>query len=304
MTRMTNSAAPQIVRKTAGDIRLLVLDIDGTILNETNRIRDSVTEAIRATQRRGVAVALATGRMRQSSLPVYELLASTLPLICYEGALILQPRDGFIHRHWPLGRRAAGLILGQKELIRAGDRVSVQFYIQDNIYVSKLNDASTRYFEGSPIEPIVMSDVRQLLNRAITKMVVLSDDDQVIGRLSSRLQSSRIRTQVKEYRALTFLEAFHPAVNKRLALSYLAETLMAIRPENVMAIGDDSSDIEMLNYAGIGVAMGNAPATVQALADWVTTTVEKDGVAMAIEKWILSAKSDARSDPSHDRRGG
>src|SRR5215471_2224664 len=101
MTRMTNSAAPQIVRKTAGDIRLLVLDIDGTILNETNRIRDSVTEAIRATQRRGVAVALATGRMRQSSLPVYELLASTLPLICYEGALILQPRDGFIHRHWP-----------------------------------------------------------------------------------------------------------------------------------------------------------------------------------------------------------
>ena len=68
---------------------------------------------------------------------------------------------------------------------------------------------------------------------------------------------------------------------------------MALRPENVMAIGDDFSDIEMLEYAGIGVAMGNAPAAVKARADWVTTTIEKDGVARALERWILRDKSDA-----------
>ena len=62
---------------------------------------------------------------------------------------------------------------------------------------------------------------------------------------------------------------------------------MALRPENVMAIGDDFSDIEMLEYAGIGVAMGNAPAAVKACADWVTSTIEKDGVAKAVERWLL-----------------
>ena len=83
------------------------------------------------------------------------------------------------------------------------------------------------------------------------------------------------------------LEAFHPTVNKRLAVSYLAEGIMGLSPENVMAIGDDFADVEMLRYAGIGVAMGNAPSAVKASADWVTTTIEEDGVAAAVERWIL-----------------
>jgi hydroxymethylpyrimidine pyrophosphatase-like HAD family hydrolase len=70
-------------------------------------------------------------------------------------------------------------------------------------------------------------------------------------------------------------------------VSYLAEELLALRPENVMAIGDDFTDIEMLEYAGIGVAMGNAPAAVKACADWVTTTIEQDGVLKALEKWVV-----------------
>jgi hydroxymethylpyrimidine pyrophosphatase-like HAD family hydrolase len=89
------------------------------------------------------------------------------------------------------------------------------------------------------------------------------------------------------------LEAFHPTANKRLAVRCVAEEIMALRPENVMAIGDDFSDIEMLEYAGIGVAMGNAPEAVKARADWVTTTIEEDGVARALERWILRDKSDA-----------
>jgi hydroxymethylpyrimidine pyrophosphatase-like HAD family hydrolase len=72
-----------------------------------------------------------------------------------------------------------------------------------------------------------------------------------------------------------------------LAVRFLGEEIMALRPENVMAIGDDFSDLEMLEYAGIGVAMGNAPEAVKARADWVTTTIEKDGVARALERWVL-----------------
>lgn len=275
---------------TAADVRLLVLDIDGTIVDESNRARDSVARAIRSAERRGVAVAIATGRRYQSSLDAYESIGSTLPLICYEGALIRQPHTGFVHRHWPLEPDVVALMLDHTEPLSLSGGLSVHLYTQDNLYVSNLNDASIRYFGSSKVEPIVVSDLRQLLNRATTKVIVLSDDVQVIARLSSQLKNPSSRTQVKQYKSITLLEAFHPAVNKRLAVSYLAEEIMGLRPENVMAIGDDFTDIEMLRYAGIGVAMGNAPAAVKAVADCVTTSVEKDGVASAVEKWILNCQ--------------
>lgn len=287
-----DSAVGMAPSETAADVRLLVLDLDGTIVDESNRIRDSVAQAIHSVQRRGVAVAIATGRRYQSSLHAYDSLGSTLPLICNEGALIQEPNTGFVHRHWPLAPRAAAQMLDHTERLSLSGSVSVHFYIQDNVYVSNLNGASIKYFEGSKVEPIVVSDLRQLLDQATTKVMVLSDDVSVIARISSQLKNSYSRTQVKQYKSITFLEAFHPAVNKRLAVSYVAEELMALRPENVMAVGDDFTDIEMLQYAGIGVAMGNAPVAVKAAADWVTTTIEKDGVARAVERWILSARSD------------
>jgi len=277
------------------EIRLLVLDIDGTIVDESNRVRDSVARAVDSAQRLGVAVAIATGRRFQSSLHIFESIGSKLPLICYEGALIREPETGLVRRHWPLEPRVAAQMLDHTERLDLGDRVSVHFYTQDDVYVSNLNNAALKYFEGSNVEPIVVSDLRQVLDREPTKVIMLSDDEQVIARLSSGLKDSHSRTQVKQYRSITFLEAFHPAVNKRLAVRYLAEEIMGLRPANVMAVGDDFTDIEMLQYAGIGVAMGNAPVKVQASADWVTSTIEKDGVARAVERWVLRAKSDTGS---------
>lgn len=276
--------------ETAADVRLLVLDIDGTIVDESDRIRDSVARAIRLAGRCGVAVAIATGRLYQSSLNAYESIGSTLPLICYEGALIRQPRTGFVYRHWPLEPDVVALILDHTETIDRRGSLSVHLYTQDNLYVSNLNDASIKYFGNSKVEPIVVSDLRQLLNRATTKLIVLSDEVQVIARLSGQLKNSSSRTRLSQHKSIALLEALHPSVNKRLAVSYLAEEIMGLRPENVMAVGDDFTDTEMLRYAGIGVAMGNAPAAVKAIADWVTTSVEKDGVAEAVEKWILRSK--------------
>jgi Cof subfamily protein (haloacid dehalogenase superfamily) len=177
-------------------------------------------------------------------------------------------------------------MLDQFEGLSLSDRISVHVYTNDDVYVSNLNDATIKYFEGANVEPIVVNDLRQVLNRETMKMIVLSDDDEVISRLATLVKNLESRTQVKRYKSLTFLEAFHPAVNKRLAVSYLAEEMMGLRPENVMAVGDDFTDLDMLQYAGIGVAMGNAPEAVKKFADYVTTTIEEDGVARAIEKWI------------------
>jgi Cof subfamily protein (haloacid dehalogenase superfamily) len=284
---LTFSTDRTVPSKTASDVRLLVLDLDGTIVDGSNHIRDSVAQAVDLVKRRGVAVAIATGRRYQSSLPAYDLIGSTLPLICYEGGLIRERSTRFTHRHWPLGPQVLAQILDHTERLSLNGRLSVHFHIEDDLYVSNLNDASSKFFEGSTVEPIVVSDMRPLLNRATTKVMVLSDDVEVITRLSTQLKNSHSRTRVDEYKSIAFLEAFHPTVNKRLAVRYLAEEIMEVRPENVMAVGNDFTDIEMLRYAGIGVAMGNAPAPVKECADWVTATIEEDGVARAVERWIL-----------------
>ncbi len=282
------STVRTVTSATAADIRLLVLDLDGTIVDKSNHIRDSVAQAVDLVKGRGVAVAIATGRRYQSSLPAYDFIGSTLPLICYEGGLIRDRNTGFTHRHWPLEPQVVSQILDHTERLSLDGRLSVHLHVGDDLYVSNLNDASRKFFEGSTIVPIVMSDLRPLLmNRATTKVMVLSDDLESITRLSTQLKNSDSRTRITEYKSITLLEAFHPTVNKRLAVRCLVEEIMALRPENVMAIGDDFTDIEMLEYAGIGVAMGNAPAAVKACADWVTTTIEKDGVARAVERWIL-----------------
>jgi Cof subfamily protein (haloacid dehalogenase superfamily) len=281
------STVRTVTSATAADIRLLVLDLDGTIVDQSNHIRDSVAQTVDLVKRRGVAVAIATGRRYQSSLPAYDFIGSTLPLICYEGGIIRERGTGFTHRHWALAPQVISQILAHTERLSLDGRLSVHFYVEDDLYVSNLNDASSQFFEGSTVVPIVVSDLRPLLNRATTKVMVLSDDVAIITRLSTDLKNSDSRTRIREYKSITLLEAFHPTANKRSAVRYLAEEIMALRPKNVMAIGDDFSDIEMLEYAGIGVAMGNAPAPVKSCADWVTTTIEKDGVAKAVERWIL-----------------
>src|SRR3989441_4845092 len=143
-----DSAVRMAPSETGADVRLLVLDIDGTLVGESNRIRDSVAQAIHSAQRRGVAVAIATGRLFRSSLHAYDSIGSTLPLICCEGALIREPNTGFVQRHWPLEPRVAVQMLDFTERLSLSGRLSVHFYIQDNLYVSNLNGASIKYFEG------------------------------------------------------------------------------------------------------------------------------------------------------------
>lgn len=284
-----DSAIEMAFPEASPNVRLLVLDIDGTIVDGSNRMRDSVVDAIQSARRRGVEVTIATGRMNQTSLSVYESLGLTLPLICFEGALIRQPGNGFVHRHWPIGSRVAARLLDYSEGLSASDGVSIHFCVQDDVYVSHRNDASIEYFAGSAVEPVVVKDLRQVLSLEITKAIVVSEDEQAIARLCRQLKDSPSRVEMKKYKSVTFLEVFDPSANKRLAVSHLAEQIMSLRSENVMAIGDDATDIEMLRYAGIGVSMGNAPITVKESADWVTSTVEKDGVALAVERFILRA---------------
>lgn len=270
------------------DIKLLVLDIDGTIAGLSNDIRESVKQAILAAESRGVKVAIATGRMYRSALRFHRDIGSTLPLICYQGAWIQDPATQKRLRHLPLSKQTALQLLDSFEEPHLRPLLSIHFYIDDKLYVPEITEATRIYAQRSGIEPIALKDLRRDLPGEPTKVLALCQNPEVLDGLLSSMRLRYTPAELYLTRSVaTFFEATHPLANKGDAVQYLAEEFLGLQAANVMAIGDNFNDVEMITYAGVGVAMGNAPDGVKAAADWVAPDVEEDGVAAAIEQFVL-----------------
>jgi Cof subfamily protein (haloacid dehalogenase superfamily) len=274
------------------DIRLLVLDIDGTLAGDSNQIRPRVLEQIQAVQARGIPVAIATGRMYQGALRFHQSVASTLPLLAYQGAFIKDPRTQKLFRHSPLPRQLALEILTYLAPLEAQAALSIHLYINDELHVRTIIDDTKTYAARSGVSPIAAGDLHQLLlqnpDLETTKLLALSAQTEIIADLIAKLGQRYRPEEVYLTRSVSsFFEATHPHGNKGAAVQYLAEELLDLKPSQVMTVGDNFNDLEMIQYAGIGVAMGDAPKPVQAVADWVAPGVEADGVAAAIEQFLL-----------------
>lgn len=270
------------------DIRLLVLDIDGTIAGKSNDVREPVKQAIRKAQAKGIQVAIATGRMYCSALRFHQEVGSTLPLLAYQGAWIQDPATQQIHQHLPLSRTTAEQLLDYFESDGLLSLLSVHFYINDQLYVREITPETQIYAKRADIKPIPVGDLRKTLTSEPTKILALSDDTAIIEQLLGSLRKHYTPAELYLTTSVaSFFEATNPAANKGAAVRYLAEEMLGLKTENVMAIGDNFNDVEMIEYAGLGVAMGDAPADVQALAQWVAPSVEEDGAAAAIEAFVL-----------------
>lgn len=271
------------------DIKLLVLDIDGTIAGHDNQISETVKQAITAVQAKGIQVAIATGRMYCSALRFHQDIKSNLPLVAYQGAWIQDPSNQKIHRHLAVTREIAYQLLDYFEQPELRSLLSVHFYINDQLYVREITTETESYGERCGVNPIPVGDLRQVLtDEQPTKILALCEDANLIQKLMGSLRLQYTPSELYMTTSVaTFLEAANPYVNKGTAVSYLAEELLGLTSDNVMTIGDNFNDVEMLEYAGIGVAMGSAPEQVQAISNWVTPSVENDGVAIAIEKFLL-----------------
>jgi len=270
------------------DIRLLVLDIDGTIAGQSNDVREPVKQAIRSAQAKGIQVAIATGRMYCSALRFHREVGSTLPLLAYQGAWIQDPATQQIHQHLPVSRTTAERLLDYFETDALRSLLSVHFYINDQLYVREVTPETELYAKRADIQPMAVGDLRKVLTSETTKVLALSEDTAIIEQLLGSLRKQYTPAELYLTKSVaTFFEATNPAANKGTAVRYLAEEMLGLKAQNVMAIGDNFNDVEMLEYAGLGVAMGNAPADVQAIAQCVAPGVEQDGAAAAIEAFVL-----------------
>lgn len=270
------------------DIQLLVLDIDGTIAGESNQIRETVLQAIRRAKAKGIQVAIATGRMYSSALRFHLEIDSNLPLIAYQGAWIQDPATAKIYQHLPLSCTLAEQLLDYFETEPLRSLLSVHFYINDQLYVREITPETKLYAQRSGIMPLAVGDLRTTLTTEPTKLLALCEDTAIIDQLLGSLRQKYTPAELYLTKSVaTFFEATNPNANKGEAVRYLAEDILGLSAQNVMAIGDNFNDLEMLQYAGLGVAMGNAPADVQAIANWVAPNVENDGAAAAIEAFAL-----------------
>ncbi len=280
-----------ITSEQASAIRLLVLDIDGTISGINNTINPAVQAVVQAVQSKGIQVAIATGRMFHSATRFYETLNLDLPLMAYQGALIKEPKTDRVHRHWTLAQPTALQLLDYFEQVEFQQHLSVHAYVNDQLYVRQITPESELYSERTGVTLFPVGDLRQLVQEhEPTKLLALSQDATHIDDLYTHLRTQYSPDELYLTKSIaTFFEAANPLVNKGTAVQYMAEELLGLQPHQVMTIGDNFNDVEMLQYAGIGVAMGNAPDGVKSIADWVAPDVESDGAAIALEKILISA---------------
>jgi Cof subfamily protein (haloacid dehalogenase superfamily) len=272
----------------SAEIKLLVFDLDGTIVGASNTISESVKQTIKAVKAKGIRVAIATGRMYRSALRFHQAIESDLPLMCYQGAWIQDPVTEKIIRHFSVPKQIVMELLDYLEQPELRETLSVHFYINDELYVRDINQDTKHYISRSKIPVTAVGDLRKLLTQEPTKVLALCDNPQVITDLLMDLSSRYTPEQVYMTKSVpTFFEATNPLANKGEAVRYLAEEILDLKAHNVMTIGDNFNDWEMLTYAGIGVAMGDAPDEVKEIANWVAPGVEEDGAVSAIRKFLL-----------------
>ena len=266
--------------------KLLALDLDGTTLSAGLDIDPAVSQAIMAAQAQGVRVTIATGRMFGSTVPYARQLNIHDPVICYQGALIRDPNSGEIFQHVVTpGDLAAEAI----EMLSERDIFTIA-YIDERVCVAKHRPELDQYLPWPPegIEVVIDPELAALAReRAPTKLLFVSEPA-IVDRETARLAEYFAgRLSVVRSHSL-FGELTALGISKGSALAALAARL-GIAREQVVAIGDHENDLPMIEWAGLGLAMGNAIPAARALADAVIPSVQEAGVAWAIERYILTS---------------
>lgn len=267
--------------------KLLVLDVDGTLLNGDREISKRTLAALLKVQQMGVRIVLASGRPTYGLLP----LAKTLELgnyggfiLSYNGCQIISAQNGEI----VFERRINPEMLPYLEKKARKNGFAIFTYHDDTIIA---NNPENEYIQSEArlnnLKLIKEEEFSIGVDFAPCKCMLVSDDEEALVALE-QLWKSRLNGALEVFRSEPyFLEVVPCGIDKANSLGALLEHL-DIKRDEVIAIGDGVCDVTMIQLAGLGVAMGHSQDSVRVCADYVTATNEEDGVAQAVEKLILA----------------
>lgn len=272
-------------------IQLVALDLDGTLYNARQEISPANQAALTAVRDAGLQIVLATGRTRNAVRPVIDRLGLDTPGIYVQG-LVTHNGDGSIRRQQYLDAEAA-----REVAMVIGEDVSLIAYSGTDTWVASRDrniDLMVKY--GEPAPQLCGSLAELAREVPINKFAALDVTNPArMNALRARLeQAFGERVQVLQPGLAIMVEVLPPGASKGAALGALLQD-MEIAPEAVLACGDGENDIEMLELAGIGVAMGNANQAVRAAADFVSAHHNEDGVARALAHFLPHLTQDGAS---------
>ena len=263
-------------------IRFLALDLDGTLVPHTLKISERNIAAVKAARDAGVTVTVATGRMHKSALPYVKQLGVEVPVITYNGGLVTELGTGEVLRKVELEKDLTQEML---ELCREKGWY-VQAYQDDRLLVGKDSEKARKYSHvaGVPFEAI--GDDLWKIDKA-TKLLTIGTDEVEQAEIAEAFHRLFDHRGNIAQSLGTYVEITAPEAEKGKAVAFLCERL-GISQDEVMAMGDADNDLGMLKFAKLGVAMGGAREEVKKIANHITGLCEEDGVAQAIEKYILN----------------
>lgn len=269
--------------------RLLALDLDGTVIGSDRRISRAVRASVAAAMAQGVFVTLATGREFRSAMPFAQELGLRDPLICCQGAVVRDPVTDVLLHHTPMpGPLAAEAI----ELLHGGGTCVIACLDERYGIVEDGEPFAgfvRRWGAPDPAHMLVAPNLAELARATPPTKVMFFGEPPLIERELARL-AAHFGDALALVRSDAWMgEATAAGLSKGRALETLARRL-GIAREEVIAIGDHHNDVPMLEWAGLGLAMGNAPVEVQRVADAVLPPVDEDGVAWAIGTYILGGR--------------
>ena len=257
-------------------MKVVATDFDRTLVWDDGVLRRRTLETLRRAHEAGLHVVVVTGRMYRSVRRALEPAALGDPVVCYQGAVVADG-DGTWLRHVPIELDLAREAL---EFVRA-EGYSPNVYVADELYVAEVSEAAREYAEFQHLEVHPVGDLLDWLSQPPTKLVCVGDPDLLEG--VERRAKAQFGERMYISKSLPyFLEFAAPGVTKGAGLDFLAERMGFTREETV-AFGDGENDVELVEWAGYGVAVENAHERVKAVADWVAPSAQDEGVAQVID---------------------
>jgi len=257
-------------------VRVVATDFDRTLVWEDAALHDRTIAALRAAHAAGLRVIVVTGRMVQSLRQAMAPARVSEPSICYQGAVVVDG-DGRWLRHEPLPLDLA------RETIEAlaGEGYAPNCYVDDELYVAADTEEARAYAALNRIDFHVVGPLLDWLDRPPTKLVAVGEPAE-LDALQPRMKE---RFGDREYVSKSlphFLEFAAAGVTKGAGLDFLGARL-GFTPKQTVAFGDGENDVELVEWAGYGVAVANAHPRVERVADWICPPAAEEGVAQVLE---------------------
>jgi Cof subfamily protein (haloacid dehalogenase superfamily) len=274
--------------------KMIAMDMDGTLLTTEKEVSERTKKILKQAADMGVKLVVCTGRIFASAKIYAELIGTKAPIIASNGAYIREKdRDEVIYKK----------NLTKDEIIKTVGIVKEygfypHLFTTDTLYSEKFifsSKAYDKWNEGLPEEKKVKIRIVEDLEKVVEyddeifKVVVLADMDDIekLRALRREIETSLDVDVMSSW--INNIEVVSHGISKGNAVKILAD-YYCLEPEEIICVGDNENDLSMIQYAGMGIAMGNATEELKAAAKYITDTNDEDGVANAIEKFILSQK--------------